>query len=130
MINQWVSDNNLTKIRYLFFSSHSKKLSRTQIHRIVKEAAERADIKKELTCHSFRSYAVNQIMPRGRYCLSSILLENTVNWWPITRHNPDSISIHVNKILELVTLAKTSVSGVKWKKYRPDDKTISFLKSL
>ena len=54
MINQWIADNGLTKIRHLFFSQQSKKISRTQIHRLVKEAGQRAGLEKELTTHVFR----------------------------------------------------------------------------
>ena len=94
MLNQWITDNNLTKIRYLFFSSHSKKLSRTQIHRIVKEAAERADIKKKLTCHSFRSYVANQIMSRNNKPHARLFSITLYNEQLNTRHNPGSISRH------------------------------------
>ncbi len=65
MINQWITDNNLSKLRFLFFSSQSKKLSRVQIHRLIKEAGNRADIEKELTTHTFRRSRATHLLDAG-----------------------------------------------------------------
>ena len=65
MINQWITENKLSKNRYLLFSSQSKKLSRIQIHRIVKEAALLAGIKKELTKHTFRRTRTTHLLDAG-----------------------------------------------------------------
>ena len=65
MINQWIRDNRLTKIRYLFFSSHSQKLSRTQVHRIIKDAGKRAGLEKEITTHVMRRTRAALLLDSG-----------------------------------------------------------------
>ncbi len=65
MINQWISDNNLTKASYLFFSQLSPKISRTQIHRIIKEAGQRAGIEKAITTHSMRRTRATLLLDEG-----------------------------------------------------------------
>jgi integrase/recombinase XerD len=77
LIYQWITAHRLNKNRYLFFSSHSQKLSRSQIHRLIKKAAQKADIEKEISSHTFRSYVAKRIMPRNtnpHIILSSIKL--------------------------------------------------------
>jgi integrase/recombinase XerD len=64
-INQWISDHNLTKTRYLIFSNHSNQMSRTQVHRIVKKAAEATNIDKELTTHTFRRTRAKHLLDNG-----------------------------------------------------------------
>ena len=64
-INQWITDNKLTKMRYLIFSRHSKQISRTQIYRIVKKAAKRTNIEKALTTHTFRRTRAKHLLDEG-----------------------------------------------------------------
>lgn len=65
MVNQWITENKLSKNRYLLFSSRNKKLSRIQMHRIIKYAAERAGIEKELTTHSLRRSRATNLLDAG-----------------------------------------------------------------
>src|SRR3989339_1553638 len=65
MINQWITENKLSKNRYLLFSSHSKKLSRTQIHRIIKEAGIRTGLEKEIATHTFRRSRATHLLDAG-----------------------------------------------------------------
>jgi integrase/recombinase XerD len=65
MINQWITENKLSKNRYLLFSSRNKKLSRIQIHWIIKYAAEKAGIEKELTTHTFRRTRAIHLLDAG-----------------------------------------------------------------
>jgi len=64
-IKQWISDNRLTKMRYLFFTRHSRKISRTQVHRLIKAAGQRAGIEKELTTHVFRRTRAALLLDAG-----------------------------------------------------------------
>ena len=65
LLNQWIKDNQLTKTRYLFSSRTSRRLSRTQIHRLIKEATEQAGIDKELSSHSFRRSRATHLLDAG-----------------------------------------------------------------
>ena len=65
MMNQWITENKLSKNRYLLFSSHSKKLSRTQIHRIIKEAGIRTGLEKEIATHTFRRSRATHLLDAG-----------------------------------------------------------------
>jgi integrase/recombinase XerD len=65
MLNQWITDNRLSPNRYLFFSTHDKKISRSLIHRVVKEAAQRARIEKEITTHTFRRSRASHLLDAG-----------------------------------------------------------------
>ena len=65
MINQWISDNKLTKASYLFFSQLSSKISRAQIHRLIKEASQRSGIKKAITTHSMRRTRATLLLDEG-----------------------------------------------------------------
>lgn len=65
MIVQWISDHRLSQNRYLFFSSHDKKVSRTLIHNLIKKAVRRAGIKKEITTHSFRRARAQILLDSG-----------------------------------------------------------------
>ncbi len=65
MINQWIIDNRLSPNRYLFFSTHAKKLSRSLIHRLVKEAGQRAGTEKEITTHTFRRSRATHLLDAG-----------------------------------------------------------------
>ena len=64
MLSQWITENKLSPLKYIFSSNRSKKISRTQYFRIVKDCANAAGINKEISSHTFRSYAANRIMPR------------------------------------------------------------------
>ncbi len=63
--NQWIKENKLSKNRYLLFSSRTKKLSRIQVHRIVKYAATRAGIDKAISTHSLRRSRATHLLDAG-----------------------------------------------------------------
>jgi len=65
LIYQWITAHRLKKNRYLFFSSHSQKLSRSQIHRLIKEAAQKAGIEKEISSHAFRRTRATHLLDAG-----------------------------------------------------------------
>ncbi|GAF79250.1 unnamed protein product, partial [marine sediment metagenome] len=65
MINQWIIDNRLSPNRYLFFSTHDSKVSRSLIHNLVKKAGQRAGIEKEITTHTFRRSRATHLLDAG-----------------------------------------------------------------
>jgi len=65
MINQWIRENKRKPNNYLLFSQRSKKLSRTQIYRIIQENGKKAGIKKKLTTHSLRRSRVSHLLDSG-----------------------------------------------------------------
>ncbi len=65
MINQWITENKLSKTKYLFTSNRSKKLSRSRIHNIIKIAAERSKVEKEITTHTFRRTRATHLLDAG-----------------------------------------------------------------
>jgi integrase/recombinase XerD len=65
LIVQWITENKLRKNRHLLFSIRDKKLALSQIHRIIKIAAKRAGIEKDLTCHSFRRGRATHLLDAG-----------------------------------------------------------------
>ena len=65
MMNQWITENNLSKTKYLISSNRSKKISRGQLHRIIKINAERSEIEKEITTHTFRRTRATHLLDAG-----------------------------------------------------------------
>jgi len=65
MISQWIKENKLRPNNYLLFSQQSKKLSRPQIYRIIRENGKQAGIEKLLTTHSLRRSRVSHLLDSG-----------------------------------------------------------------
>ena len=65
MINQWITENKLSPNNYLLFSQQSKKLSRPQIYRIIRENGIQAGIYKKLTTHSLRRSRASHLLDSG-----------------------------------------------------------------
>ncbi len=65
MLNQWITENKLSKTKYLFTSNRNKKLSRSRIHVIIKIAAERSKVEKEITTHTFRRTRATHLLDAG-----------------------------------------------------------------
>ena len=61
MINQWISENGLSKKNFLFSSNRSKTISRSQLSRIIVLTAQQAGIKKIISTHT--------AAPEQRICL-------------------------------------------------------------
>jgi integrase/recombinase XerD len=79
---------------------------------------------KKVTPHVLRHTAAMSLLQHG-------VDRSVIALW-LGHEDPNTTQIYLDADLALKekALAKTSPSGVKWKKYQPDDKTLSFLKSL
>lgn len=80
--------------------------------------------KKKVTAHVLRHTAAMSLLQHG-------VDRSVIALW-LGHEDPNTTQIYLDADLALKekALAKTSPSGVKWKKYQPDDKTLSFLRSL
>lgn len=80
--------------------------------------------KKNVTAHVLRHTAAMSLLQHG-------VDRSVIALW-LGHEDPNTTQIYLDADLALKekALAKTSPVGVKWKKYRPDDKTLSFLRSL
>ncbi len=65
MINQWITENNLTSKKYLFSSNRSKKISRSQLSRIIVLNGEQANIEKIISTHTFRRSRATHLLDAG-----------------------------------------------------------------
>jgi len=62
---QWISDNKLSPTKHLFYTSHSKKISRITIHNQIKREADRIGIKTVITTHTFRRSRATHLLDSG-----------------------------------------------------------------
>jgi integrase/recombinase XerD len=65
IINQWIKEKRRKPYHHLLFSQQTNKLSRTQIHRIIKNTSKKAGIKKELSTHSLRRSRATHLLDAG-----------------------------------------------------------------
>jgi site-specific recombinase XerD len=79
---------------------------------------------KKVTPHVLRHTAAMTLLQHG-------VDRSVIALW-LGHEDPNTTQIYLDADLALKerALAKTSPTGVKWKKYQPDDKTLSFLRSL
>jgi len=79
---------------------------------------------KKVTPHVLRHTAAMSLLQHG-------VDRSVIALW-LGHEDPNTTQIYLDAdiVLKERALAKTSPAGVKWKKYQPDDKTLSFLRSL
>jgi len=65
MTQQWITDNKLSPTKHLFYTTHSKKISRTTIHNQIKKEADRIGIKTVITTHTFRRSRATHLLDAG-----------------------------------------------------------------